>query len=424
MRLALALAFLASLPVAGEDVAGRVKALVAELSSEDADVRNHATVELAAIGPSAEPHLVTALATDDPEVRARVQEALDAIRLEKRIGASAWVALPAKDQPLAEAFQELAKQTGRTLDVSAVDLSGRTLPGGGGRVPVWEALDRLARLGGCSYAFPFGEAITLRPDPLTSLPACHDGPFRVLLDEVTVTRTVTLEDGVVDASTDVQMTLQWEPHVKPLAIGTTARVQVATDDKGGSLLLEPDEDGFHDRSRPDDDEETPQQPCWMSLGAPAAGATRIAKLEGELDVLFLMERQEAVFDAEARRSRATIAAGPVQVQVTSWAPGGEAAVVGVTVTGLAAASGAVDEDILNSFGSLAEMIRFTLAGADGKTVVYGDLSGTTTYGGQDRADFQVGFDSLPPGDFKLSVGVVTKTLSRPVRFAFRDIPLP
>ena len=110
--------------------------------------------------------------------------------------------------------------------------------------------------------------------------------------------------------------------------------------------------------------------------------------------------------------------------MTAWTPGVEGAVAGVTVLGLGAASGEADKDILNSFGSLAEMIRFSLTGVDGKTVVSGDLSGTTTYGGQDRADFQIGFDSLPPGDFKLSVAVVTKTLSRPVKFAFTGVSLP
>ncbi|MEK7866598.1 MAG: HEAT repeat domain-containing protein [Planctomycetota bacterium] len=420
---AIALACLLALPLAGEDVAGRVKALVAELSSDDADVRDRATADLTAIGPSAEAHLVAALSTGDPEVRARVQQALDAIRLEQRIGASAWVTLPAKETPLAEAFQELARQTGRKFDSTAVDLTGRMLPAGGGRLPIWEALDRLVRAGGCSYALPFREAITLQPEPLSDAPVCHDGPFRVVLDEVTVTRTKEYDGGTVDSSTDVQMTLEWEGHIRPLAVGTTARVKVATDDKGGSMLLPSDEDGFHDHSRPDDDED-PSQPCWTSLGSPAAGATRIEKLEGEIEVLFLMVREEAVFDAEARRSRATLAAGPVQVQVTSWAPGGEGAVAGVTVLGLGAASGAPDQDILDSFGSLAEMIRFSLTGADGKTVVSGDLSGTTTYGGQDRADFQVGFDSLPPGDFKLSVAVVTKTLSRPVKFTFTGVSLP
>ncbi|GEM_PF-6244605 len=423
MRLAIALAFLVALPLAGEDVGGRVKVLVADLSSDDAEVRNRATVELSALGPSAEPHLEAALSTNDPEVRARVQEALAAIRLEMRIGPSAWVALPSEETPLAEAFQDLSRQTGRKVDAAGVDLSGRTLPGGLGRLPIWEALDRLARAGGCSYASPFREAVKLQPEPLSELPVCHDGPFRVLLDEVTVTRTIELEGGTLDASTDVQMTLEWEPHVRPLAIGTTARVKVAADDKGGSLLLDPDEDGFHDRSRPDDDE-NPSQACWTSLGSPAAGATRIEKLEGEIDVLFLMERLEAVFDAEARRSRATLDAGPVKVQVTSWTPGGEGAVAGITVLGLGAASGAADQDILDSFGSLAEMIRFSLTGADGKAVVSGDLSGTTTYGGQDRADFQIGFDSLPPGDYKLSVAVVTKTLSRPVKFTFTGVPLP
>lgn len=422
MRTAVVLALLLGLPLACEDVERRVKALIVDLGSDDAETRERATAALIAVGPPAEKLLEGALETSDAEVRARARQALDAIRVEKRIGPSAWIALPAKETALAEAFEDLARQAGRKLDASAVDLAGRTAPGGLGRMPIWEALDRLARAGGCSYALPFSGGVTLQPGPLPEVPTCHDGPFRLIVDEVTVTRTMEMDGGAVDATTDVQMTLEWEPHVRPLAIGSTARITAAVDDQGGSLKLAEDEESF-DGLRPEE-EESPSHSCWTSLGAPSPGATRIDRLEGELDVVFLMEREEAVFDAEARRARGTTMAGPVEVQLTGWSPSEASAQATITVKGLGAATGETLPAEFNSFGSLAEMVRLTLRGTDGRTVVSGDLSGTTTYGGQDRADLTVGFDSLPPGDFELVVAVVTKTLSRPVKFAFKGIPLP
>ncbi len=423
MRLAIVLMLLAAVSLHGEDVEGRVKALIADLSSADSEARDRATAALIAVGPPAEKLLEETLASKDVEVRERARQALDAIRLERRIGPSAWIDLPAKETPLTEAFDLLAKRAGRKLDASAVDLTGRSLPGGLGRVPFWDALDRLARAGGCSYAWPFSETVALAPEPLPEVPTFHDGPFRLVVDDVTVTRTLELDGGGLDATSELSMTLAWEPHVRPFSIESSPRITVAVDDQGGSMTADAADGELKELSGPDD-EAVPSQACWVSLGAPTPGATRIARLEGELEVLFLLEREEAAFDAEARRTRATLTAGPVEVHVTAWTPRGEGAVTSITVTGLGVLAGGSAPGLIEPFGGLTESVQFSLRGADGATVVSGDLSGTTTWGGQDRADLQVGFDSLPPGDYQLVVAVATKTLSRPVKFAFKDIPLP
>lgn len=421
MRLSIALVCLLALPLDGEDVEGRVKALISDLSSDDAATREAATAALIAVGAPAVKPLEAALASNDAEVRARTQQVLDAIRLEQRIGASAWVVLPAKETPVAEAFEDLTRQTGRKVDTSGVDLSGKTVPGGLGRVPIFEALDRLSRAGGCSYARPFTETVKLEPAPLPDLPLCHDGPFRLTVDEVTVTRTLDLADGAADATTDVEMTIEWEPHVRPMRIASMARIRVATDDKGGSMLVDKDEECDLDHSWSYYKEE-PSQSCWTSLGAPSPGATRIARLEGEIDVLFLTEEDEAVFDAEARRSRATRVAGPVEVQVMSWSTSEQGAKATLTVKGAGTVIGETDSELIKSLDSPVQMVH--LQGADGKETVAADRIGITTYGDQDRANLQVDFDSLPRGDYNLVVTVMTKMISRPVKFVFRDIPLP
>lgn len=418
-------AILALVPPAApaDDVEARVKALIDDLASDDAETRDRASTALTELGEAAEPALEAALQHGDPEVRARAEEALSAIRTERRVGPSCWVQLPEKETPLAEAFVDLARQAKRKLEVGSIDLAGKTLPGGLGRLPFWQALDRLSQAAGASYAPLDGERVTLQPGSLPPLPRSYQGPFRASLTATNVSRHGDLASGTVEVDTELALVLEWEPHAQPHGISSVARVEVALDDKGASMIGARMEDVDLPVERPNGNEERSHSVA-ISLGGASAGATKIATLKGSIDVHFLLEEEDAVFDAGERAKGATKDAGPVHVQVTSWAQAGGQGSAKLAVRGLQALARAGGVTDTNGMGDMLELVRFSLRDKDGKQTQVGNVSGTTSYGGEDRSDFEVGFDAVPAGDVRLCVSVVTRTLSRPVHFEFHDVPLP
>jgi len=418
-------AILALVPLAApaDDVEARVKALIADLASDDAETRDKASAALAELGDAAEPALVAALQHGDPEVRARAEDALSSIRLERRIGPSAWIQLPEKETPLAEAYADLARQAKRKIEVGAIDLAGKALPGGLGRVPFWQALDRMSLAAGASYT-PFeGDTIVLQPVPLSAIPRSYQGPFRATISEITVTRTGDLAAGTVNVDTELQLLLEWESNAQPHGIAPAARVEAALDDKGGSMIVAGATEMDVPVEKPDGDQERSHS-IWLSLGGASAGATKIATLKGAIDVHFLLEEQDASFDAGERAKGATKDAGPVHVQVSNWAQAGDQGSATITVRGLqeiARSSGLADA---NGMGEMLGLVRFSLRDKDGKQLEAGNVAGTTSVGGEDKCHFDVSFDAVPAGDVRLCVSVVTRTLSRPVKFEFHDVPLP
>ncbi len=207
MRVCLAaLALLACAHLAAEDEPS-VEALVRALGSDDAAVREKATSALIMKGAEAEPALRDALASTDPEVGARADQALQRIALDKKIGPSAWVTIPEGARKVEPLLREVARQAHREFVGTQVDLAGRVYEGPTGRMEIWRAIDLLTGAAGCGYELPFDKRIALRPGSTTGNPVVHEGPLRLVV--------VGVRDfDSPQYPSQLEMQVQCEPHTK------------------------------------------------------------------------------------------------------------------------------------------------------------------------------------------------------------------
>jgi hypothetical protein len=159
LALGLGLAALLATPSPAREGAAKIDAaqiakLIDQLGSDEFDVREKATAALEAIGEPAADALRTAVQkTDDVDIRLRAGMALS--KIEKRLESAKALAgkkvhLVYKDAPLAEAVEDLKKQSGYDVVLSDPDgkLKDRTITLDTGEVTFWQALDQFCAKAG------------------------------------------------------------------------------------------------------------------------------------------------------------------------------------------------------------------------------------------------------------------------------------
>lgn len=110
--------------------------------------------------------------------------------------------------PLASAAGELTKQTGLTLDLSAVDDKTK-VDVKFNKVLAWEAIEAVADQVNC-FVSVVGDRVKLsrRPNGVGAVPSSVDGPFRVVLKRVVAKR----DPERADAEYEFHLEVQWEPR--------------------------------------------------------------------------------------------------------------------------------------------------------------------------------------------------------------------
>jgi hypothetical protein len=232
--------------------------LVAKLSSAEPAERAAATDSLKALGRQALPALQRAMTAGNADVRERASTLWETI-LRDLMTRPSLVRLVGRDRPLAKVLEDLATQTGLTLQVDQSVQERLVALREPAPVSFWTALERLG-LGGIHYHHP-GEGkfprLDLREAPapaftttdgafrvsLTGLHLHHDrqlvrGPW-VRIDRFGQRINVPDEGGKGDSATffgDVEVNVEprmWFTQEAP------ARLIEAGDDLGQSLVPEP-----------------------------------------------------------------------------------------------------------------------------------------------------------------------------------------
>jgi hypothetical protein len=137
-----------------------------------------------------------------------------------------------------QALAELTKQTGIPVE----DLRGpseEAIPLDWKQTPFWPALDALAAAGKARlHLYPNSGRIVLdkRGADSHNPPICYDGRFRLSVPKVTAARDLEGSGG----STHVAVEIAWDPELFPLYLETRPRNLRWTDDRGNAGTL-PDE---------------------------------------------------------------------------------------------------------------------------------------------------------------------------------------
>lgn len=240
----LAAAFLA-FPLPAADPPTPVEKLVEQLGSPSFPVRERATKALRERGPDALPVLRKALESKDEEVRKRAEGLIPPLEIEEAL-LPKRVTLKAKDAPLTQVLQDVEKQTGMKVQLSAAKkvIPNVTVEAAG--LPFWEALELIGKSAGQAPTIQgYPQALHLDPFARRSPFVNVRGPFRLEATwfhedrDVDLTEAKPGSDGWRHRRLTLAVSVLAEPRLTLLTVHP-AKVEEAIDSDGKSLI-EPDD---------------------------------------------------------------------------------------------------------------------------------------------------------------------------------------
>jgi hypothetical protein len=328
---------------------------------------------------------------------------------------------------LTKALAALTKQTGIRVENDrgaadipiALDLSGATF---------WQALDAIAASAkGRVTLYPSTGRIVLekRGPNYRPAPVCYDGRFRLSVKRVTAVRDPEINDNDPGRGlTSIAVEVAWDPELQPLYLETRPRAVRVVDDLGRVYIV-PDEGSS---LAPVDGRIA--QAVDLHLPPLPRSATRIRSLQGELSAVGPNKMLAFRFDTLDRLAGAD-ANAPERRQTLE---GVTCRVVKVTIdrgrwTVKVALDYPPDMNQLDSNQSWVVNNEMTLESPDGAMRVPSStyvLESATprqavlSYHFRDKGGAPRG----KPGDWKLSYRTPERLIELPIKFSFKDIPLP
>jgi hypothetical protein len=232
-----------------EDIARWIK----DLHSDRFVVREKAMKALEKAGEPALKPLAEAEKSSALEVQRRARQLIDRIETAAAVGPT-LVRLNLKDTPVPKAVEELSRQGRLKLELlpqqgpGRQQLEGKKITLDLGRVPYWEALEKLCAAAGLTYAPRDVNTLQLQAcegGPALRVPTATSGAFRLRVTALNYHRGLTFPGaggppGVGPAarseSLSATLDVMAEPHIKVLGLGTPS-IQEARDEEGQSLVL-------------------------------------------------------------------------------------------------------------------------------------------------------------------------------------------
>ena len=329
---------------------------------------------------------------------------------------------PAQALPLGKALEALAQQTGVRVE-DRLGKPGLSVRLGAGPTSFWQALDRIAEAAGARVEVrPSGPIALVAPAAgWRRPPLSHDGPFRF-----TLKRTFAARDLESDASQyGAIIEAAWEPGLLPLFLETRPQgLRVVVDDKGKALAA-PDAGSsvapVDGRTSLSFDVALPSLPRSLA---------RIHLLEGTLHAIVPSKMLTFTFPTLDQLEKA-VAAAPERGQTQD----GVGCRVGKVVLAKDRWSVQVSLDLppggkrLESYQSWVVNNEMTLESKDGKTRLPSSdyfLSSASsrraviTYHFRDKGRKARG----KPEDWRVVYRTPASIIEVPVKFSFKDVPLP
>lgn len=337
------------------------------------------------------------------------------------------VTLQSDKIPCREALAEIARQTG----VRVEDLRGESdspIRLDVKRVPFWQAVDDIAAAAGARVTvFPTSGRIALdKRGPNYRLPPiCYDGRFRLRLKKVSANRDLETDDSSPRrGSTNLALEIAWDPDLYPLYLETRPRGLRLVDDKNNGLTI------------PDEGRSLAPVDGLLALGidltlpALPRSVARIRSLEGQLSMISPSKMLGFHFDGLDRLAQAN-ANDPERLRTQENVA---CRVLKVTLqrerwTIQVALDYPPGLKQLDSNQSWVVNNEMTLESADGKKrfpatnyVVTSVSAGHAmlSYHFRDKNSLKRGKAS----DWKLIYRAPADLIEVPLKFSFKDIPLP
>jgi len=406
----------------------RVLQLIDRLDAATPEARETATTGLIKLGPKILPLLPDAAAAKTPEKKERlerVRTALRALEAEVNTGASR-VTITGKGIRLSEALQQLQKQTGNGItdlreqlgtEVTnpALDLDLRDKP-------FFEALEEITRLaevtttsatgdgtigimaGGDAYAAPGAERKTGKP--LFQ----YTGPFRIELKQVGLVHD--FQAGTTTAN--LQIDAAWEPRLRPMLLKLKADELKIVDDRKKDVKPQVNAESDEVVVRP----ENPSAEINLNLVAPERDAKKLGSVMVNAEVTIPAGIKTFRFPSLAQKN-VTAKQGDVSVILEDTEVDEQTWKVNITLVypGEGPAFESYRQGLFNN--------QIWLQRADGSRFEHnGGFSNTASDGG--KLGFEYLFVDVPgrPADYQLIYETPSKVITIPLKFEFKDVPLP
>jgi hypothetical protein len=222
----------------------RIARLIRDLGAPSYQTRQSADRELARLGAATGPQLLTASASDDPEIRMRARELLRRLR-EDRLWQASPVRLSTTDQPISTILPVLSHQTGNQIAAGSRYEPFRDLPlsidfqGGG----YWQVLDEICRQSGNRFRPHYDareKGIVFSAGKPGQNPIAYSGPLRAELQSA---RRVFDDELIYNNlerkrahSFKLVMSVLWEDRFQLTAYRAQPSIVAAMADTGQPIL--------------------------------------------------------------------------------------------------------------------------------------------------------------------------------------------
>jgi len=226
---------LAGLAPAQED--RRLKDLLQKLEDESIAVRSSAASGLATYGKSAIPLLRRAASESGSETRDRLAEVIRKIEERERLSAllppASLITLDARNKPLREVFQRVARQSRTPIDLTDVP-EDALVTVALDRVPFWRAVEEICRASGKVMATTESGHLGFSAEPYMALPGKTTEQFRATLQRIELSSNGTFGQPDRFESFNAVFHLCWEKGVRPWRV--SGRILGLVDETGVDLI--------------------------------------------------------------------------------------------------------------------------------------------------------------------------------------------
>jgi hypothetical protein len=395
----------------------QVDRLVQQLDAADLASRDEAKKQLVALGPK-----ILDLLPTSPSGPAQA-DALESIRAplqlqlaEQSIQASN-VTLNAADQPLSEILAELSRQSGNKLkDLRASmgqETANRRLTLAIEKSSFWQALDQtLDRAHLTVYHYAGSDALGIvaageNAAPRVSSRTGYAGPLRLEAMRLTSQRDLRLRQP---GWLKLTMQIAWEPRLRPIALQLPMGQIHATDDRGEPIAVENPEGQLEQGGTSTGTAVEMEVP----LADPPRAARAIASIKGTIRALLPSRIETFEFTGQTKsrqqRAGATVALDEVLHEGATWQ-------VRVRVHYDHAGNA------LESFRSWVFNNEAYMVGPDNRRIK--PTGSEQTLHAKDEIGLAYKFE-LPngPGGLKFIYKTPALLTTVPLKFEFKDLPLP
>jgi len=301
-----------------DDVAKRVRALIAELRSEELQAAEEALDALAKLGSPALPALRAELEKAAGDTRLKIESAIKRItrraKLDEVMGRPVIVTMSATSVPVEGVLADLQKQSGQPLTFK--DLPFKRVTVAVDKQPFWEALDAVCKAHGEIMWRVQRDGVLVEKGPYRARPMVVQGNVALYFDGHTTSKTVPGNDGTFWLEGAVAWTRASRPSAGALAV---AKLE---DDKATNLLT--DEDPGDHWSW-----EAGQDPDGAVVGSaaeiyayvlPHDEAEKLAHCSGSLRLSYVLSMKKILAVKDPANSKGTVHTGgtyTVQLQDAS-----------------------------------------------------------------------------------------------------------